>query len=132
MHGNLSFFFVCFVLTVVVVALHKIHLGLYHHYHGGHLTWIRNVWYGWYNNNNNNNNNNRRNNSNNNSSSKREIKTEVCRIVDHSHMIRYGKICSNKLKDTNLLFCHICSKASAISTLVISSASWNLRKPSPP
>ena len=30
------------------------------------------------------------------------------------------------------LFCHICSKASASSTLVISSASWNLRKPSPP
>ena len=30
------------------------------------------------------------------------------------------------------LFCHICSKASASSTLVISSASWNLRNPSPP
>ncbi len=33
---------------------------------------------------------------------------------------------------TYLRFCHICSKASANSTFEISSASWNLRKPSPP
>lgn len=32
----------------------------------------------------------------------------------------------------HLLFCHICSRASASSWLVISSESWNLRKPSPP
>lgn len=31
-----------------------------------------------------------------------------------------------------LLFCHICSKASANSTLLISSESWNFRNPFPP
>lgn len=30
------------------------------------------------------------------------------------------------------LFCHICSKASASSMLVISSESWNFKKPFPP
>lgn len=33
---------------------------------------------------------------------------------------------------SHLLFCHICSKASASSTFVISSESWNFRKPFPP
>jgi hypothetical protein len=34
--------------------------------------------------------------------------------------------------ETDLFFCHICSKASAMSNALISSLSWNLRNSLPP
>lgn len=48
------------------------------------------------------------------------------------YLFEFSIFHSLNLEWVYLLFCHICSNASASSTLLISSESWNFRKPFPP